>query len=129
MEPVFRPAEDEGAPCGVRGRRSSHASKVATRVDRPVGRGGRPFDCVFSGPRWACVLLAFLALAFISLASTGVNAALDDQANPGDIDKSLGNLSVGNVVLVRGRWISIPRVTYDQKGAGMRFTRSGTVKS
>ena len=58
-----------------------------------------------AGLLWACVLLAFLALAFISLASTGVNAALDDQANPGDIDKSLGNLSVGNVVLVRGRWI------------------------
>ncbi len=58
-----------------------------------------------AGLFWACILLAFLLFFFASGALTGLGSALDDQANPGDIDKSLEQLSLGNIVLVTGRWV------------------------
>ena len=54
---------------------------------------------------WACLLLIALALLFGGLGLLGLSLATADQANPGDIDKSLDSLAIGNIVLVRGRWV------------------------
>ncbi len=54
---------------------------------------------------WACALLAVLLMLFLSLGHMGIQEALSDSANPGDIDKALGSLSVGDIVLVSGRWV------------------------
>jgi hypothetical protein len=54
---------------------------------------------------WACILLYFLAVLFVGGVLGGISSALGAKANPGEIDKALGSLAVGNIVLVSGRWV------------------------
>ncbi len=58
-----------------------------------------------AGLFWACIALFFLFFLFVTGGLTGLGAALDDQANPGEIDQALESLSIGNIVLVTGRWV------------------------
>jgi hypothetical protein len=58
-----------------------------------------------AGLFWACLLLILVAAALFLLGPVAVANALSTAANPGDIDKSLGSLKLGDVVLVRGRWV------------------------
>jgi hypothetical protein len=58
-----------------------------------------------AGLLWACLLAWFLFALFAAGVPTGIQHALGDKANPGDIDKALGTLSIGNIVLIRGRWV------------------------
>jgi hypothetical protein len=54
---------------------------------------------------WACIILALLALLFSSLPFVAIPESLSHVANPADIDKALGDLAVGNIVAVAGRWV------------------------
>jgi hypothetical protein len=54
---------------------------------------------------WACVLLAILFQLLLLGGPAAIFSALADKANPGEIDKALGSLALGDVVLVYGRWV------------------------
>ncbi len=58
-----------------------------------------------AGLFWACILLLVLAVFLPALGAMAIGDSISRKANPADIDKALASLSVGDIVIVSGRWI------------------------